>query len=77
MTGNICGTLFNLSSEAADPKVREAVEKKIRKYDGDAAVDVKIKYDSNPIQWIFQWVTVGIWASGTVIVTGTVMKAVK
>jgi len=70
------GTLFNLSSGAADPKVREAIEKNIKKLGGDAAIDVKIKYGSNPVQWIFSWITVNIWVPGTVTVTGTVVKAV-
>ena len=70
-------TLFNLSSGAADPQVRDAVEKNIRKYGGDAAIDVKIKYGSNPVQWLLTWVTFGIWVPGTTTVTGTVVKAVN
>ena len=70
------GTLFNLSSDAADPKVRDAIEKNIKKLGGDAAIDVRIKYGSNPLQWILTAVTVGIWVPGTVTVTGTVVKAV-
>jgi len=54
------GTLFNLSSEATDPQVRKAVEKNIKKYGGDAAIDIKIKYGSNPIQWILTAITGGI-----------------
>ncbi|MDR0551088.1 MAG: hypothetical protein LBG72_03615 [Spirochaetaceae bacterium] len=75
--GSSGGTLFNLSSDATDPQVREAVEKNIKKYDGDAAIDVKIKYGSNPIQWILSFITAGIWVPGTVTVTGTIVKAVN
>jgi hypothetical protein len=71
------GTLFNLSSGATDPQVREAVEKNIKKYGGDAAIDIKIKYGSNPIQWILQRITTGIWVPGTVTVTGTIVKAIN
>jgi len=71
------GTLFNLSSNATDPKVRDAIEKNIKKYGGDAAIDVKIKYGSNPLHWILTWITIGIWVPGTVTVTGTVVKAVN
>jgi hypothetical protein len=74
-TGN-GGTLFNLSSDVTDPQVRDAVEKNIRKLGGDAAIDVKIQYGSNPVQWILSTITVGIWMPGTVTVTGTVVKAV-
>ena len=71
------GTLFNLSSGAADPRVRDAIEKNIKKLGGDAAIDVQIKYGSNPVQWILSWITINIWVPGTVTVTGTVVKAVN
>ncbi|MDR1904657.1 MAG: hypothetical protein LBQ88_20520 [Treponema sp.] len=70
------GTLFNLSSEATDPQVREAVEKNVKRLGGDGAIDVKIKYGSNPLQWILTSFTAGIWVPGTVTVSGTVVKAV-
>ncbi|MDR2468836.1 MAG: hypothetical protein LBD22_07750 [Spirochaetaceae bacterium] len=71
------GTLFNLSSEATDPRVRDAIEKNIKKLGGDAAIDIKIRYGSNPIQWIFTAFTFGLWLPGTVTVNGTVVKAVR
>jgi hypothetical protein len=74
--GNNGGTFFNLSSEATDPEVREAIEKNVRRLGGDGAIDIKIKYGSNPIQWILTSFTLGIWVPGTVTVTGTVVKAV-
>jgi hypothetical protein len=75
--GSNGGTLFNLSSDATDPQVREAIEKNIKKLGGDGVIDVKIKYGSNPIQWILTGITVGIWMPGTVTVTGTVVKIVN
>jgi len=71
------GTLFNLSSEATDPQVRKAVEENVKKLGGDGAIDIKIKYGSNPLHWIFITITGGIWVPGTVTVTGTVVKAVN
>jgi hypothetical protein len=71
------GTLFNLSSDAADPKVREAVGKHVQRLGGDGVVDVEIKYGSNPLQWIITALTGAIWMPGTVTVTGTVVKAVR
>ena len=70
------GTLFNLSSDATDPKVRGAIEKNIRKLGGDAAIDVRIRYHSNILHWILSTITAGIWLPGTVTVSGTVVKAV-
>ena len=75
--GSNGGTLFNLSSTATEPEVRDAIEKNIKKYGGDAVIDVKIKYGSNPIQWILTAITGGIWMPGTVTVSGTVVKAVN
>ena len=69
-------TLFNLSSNATDPQVREAIEKNIKKFGGDGVIDVRVRYGSNPLQWIFAAITLGIWMPGTVTVTGTVVKAV-
>ena len=74
--GGSGGTLFNLSSNATEPEVRQAIEKNIRKYGGDGVIDVRIKYGINPIQWLLKAVTVGIWMPGTVTVSGTVVKAV-
>ena len=71
------GTLFNLSSDATEPKIRQVIEKNINHYGGDAAVDVHIKYGSNPIQWLLTAVTAGFWMPGTVTVSGTVVKAVN
>ena len=75
--GSNGGTLFNLSSTATEPEVRQAIEKNIRKYGGDGVIDVKIKYGSNPIQWLLTALTGGIWMPGTVTVSGTVVKAVN
>jgi hypothetical protein len=74
--GGYGGTLFNLSSDATEPRVRAAIEKNIKKYEGDAVIDVRIKYGSNPVQWILTAITAATWVPGTVTVSGTVVKAV-
>lgn len=71
------GTLFNLTSEATDPKVRELIETNIRKYNGDGAIDVEIRYGSTGFQWFVTAITFGWYMPGTVTVSGTVVKAVK
>jgi hypothetical protein len=70
------GTLFDLASEAIEPQLKAAIAATIKKYGGDAAVDVRIKYGSNPVQWILTAITGAIWVPGTVTVSGTVVKAV-
>jgi len=71
------GTLFNISSTATDPDVKRCVEKHIKRLEGDAAIDVRIRYGNNPVQWILTAMTFGIWMPGTVTVSGTVVKAVN
>jgi hypothetical protein len=71
------GTLFNLTSNATDPKVRDAIAKHIKKLGGDGAIDVRIKYGSNPLQWFLTAITIKLWVPGTVTVSGTVVKAVN
>jgi hypothetical protein len=71
------GTLFNLSSNATDPKVRALIETNIRKFGGDGAIDVEIRYGLNALQYIISAITFGTWMPGTVTVTGTVVKSVK
>ncbi|MDR2536315.1 MAG: hypothetical protein LBD29_09835 [Treponema sp.] len=70
------GTLFNLSSTSMDPKIREIIERNIKNYSGDGAVNVQIKYGSHIGHWLLQSITAGIWMPGTVTVSGTVVKAV-
>jgi len=43
--------LFNLSSNATTGPIRDAIEKQIQKHGGTAAINISIKYGSNPLQW--------------------------
>jgi len=66
--------LFNLSSDATNGPIRDAIEKEIQKKGGTAAINISIKYGSNPIQWWLNGLTGNIWAPSTVTISGTVIK---
>jgi hypothetical protein len=67
-------TLFNISANMTDRPVRRAVEQEIRERGGTAAINIKVKWGSNPVQWILNYLTFNIWAPGTITVSGTVVK---
>jgi hypothetical protein len=67
-------TLFNLSSSITDEAVASAVQREILKKGGTAAINIEIKYGSNPIQWILNAITFNIWAPATATISGTVIK---
>jgi hypothetical protein len=67
-------TLFNLSSQATDPAVRNTIEKNIRKLQGDAAINVRIRYGNGPLTYILNVITGTLWAPSTITVSGTVVK---
>jgi hypothetical protein len=66
--------LFNISSNATSGPIRDAIEKEIRKKEGTAAINISVKYGSNPLQWFLNGLTFNIWAPSTVTISGTVIK---
>lgn len=66
--------LFNISSGVTSGPIKNAIDKEIQKKGGTAAVNITIKYGSNPIQWILNNITFNIWAPATVTITRTVIK---
>jgi hypothetical protein len=66
--------LFNLSSNATSGPIRDAIDREIRKKEGTAAINISVKYGSNPIQWFLNGLTFNIWAPSTVTISGTVIK---
>jgi hypothetical protein len=66
--------LFNLSANATSGPVRDAIDAEIRKKGGTAAINISVKYGSNPLQWFLNYLTFNIWAPSTVVITGTVIR---
>jgi len=73
--GNSGGSnLFNLSSGTTEGDLRKSIEQEVQAKGGSGAINVEVKYGSNPLHWILNWITLGIWAPGTLTVTGTVVN---
>jgi hypothetical protein len=66
--------VFNLSANATSGPIRDAIDAEIRKKGGTAAINVSIKYGSNPFQWFLNYLTLNIWAPSTATITGTVIR---
>jgi hypothetical protein len=65
---------LNLSSNATSGPIRDAIDKEIQKKGGTAAINVSVKYGSNPFQWFANYITLNIWAPSTVTISGTVIR---
>jgi hypothetical protein len=66
--------IFNLSSNATSGPIRDAIDDEVRKKGGTAAINISVKYGSNPFQWFLNGLTFNIWAPSTVVITGTVIR---
>jgi hypothetical protein len=66
--------ILNLSSNATNGPIRDAIDKEIQKKGGTAAINISIKYGSNPIQWFLNYLTFNLWAPATVTIKGTIIK---
>jgi hypothetical protein len=69
-------TLFNLSSTATDYAIRTAIEKQIKRKNGTAAINVRIRYGSNPITYFLNWLTFTVWAPSSITITGTIIREI-
>ena len=73
--GNAGGlNLFNLTSDATDPKITDAIKAEIAKLGGTKAINVKIEYQATFINVLLNMITGSIYAPATAHVTGTVVR---
>jgi hypothetical protein len=66
--------LFNLTSDATDPKIIDAIKAEVTKLGGNKAINVKIEYKATFVQMFLNMITFSIYAPATAHVTGTVIK---
>jgi ABC-type glycerol-3-phosphate transport system substrate-binding protein len=66
--------LFNLTADATEGPLKEAIQKAIRDKNGDAAVNVTIEHQASFVDILLNGITSGIYAPGMVIVSGTIVK---
>jgi hypothetical protein len=66
--------LFNITADATEGPVKDAIQKEIKDRNGDAAINVTIEHQASFVDILLNVVTSSIYAPGMVIVTGTIVK---
>ncbi|HTP58862.1 MAG TPA: hypothetical protein VMM82_08090 [Spirochaetia bacterium] len=67
-------TLFNITADATDAPIYDAIQREIHKYSADAAVNITIEYQASFVDILLNGLTAGIYAPGEAHVTGTIVK---
>jgi len=66
--------LGNVTSDAMDTEIYDAIQREIQKYTGDAAVNVVVEYKAEFIDMIIGGLTGNILAPATAHISGTIVK---
>ncbi len=69
--------LLNITADAMDAPIYDAIQREIHKYSGDAAVNVTIEYNASFVDILLNGITGGIYAPAEAHITGTVVKYSK
>jgi len=69
--------LVNVTADAMDKKIYDAIQREIQKYTGDAAVNVTIVYKATFVDILLNGITFGIYAPAHAQITGTIVKYTK
>jgi len=72
MSGGI--NLFNLTSDAGDADITNAIRREIANMGGTRAINVRIEQRASFLNLLLNGITGSIWAPQTVLVTGTVVR---
>lgn len=73
--GNSGGTtLFNVSADAMDPEIVQAIRNEVAYQGGTSAVNVKIVYKASFVNILLNAITFSIYAPATAYITGTILK---
>jgi hypothetical protein len=73
--GSSAGTnMFNVSSDATDPVIVQAIRNEIQNQGGTAAVNVKIVYKATFVNMLLNGITSTIYAPATAYISGTIIK---
>jgi hypothetical protein len=66
--------LANMTADAMDTKIYDAIQREISKFTGDAAVNVTVEYEVTLINAIVNGLTGAILAPATAQVSGVIVK---
>ena len=74
--GNSAGTnLFNLSSDVTKDKIADLIFMEVQKKGGNGAVNVNVEYKATFFNLLLNYITSGIYAPSTIIISGDIIKA--
>ena len=66
--------LFNISADATDPAIYDAIDQEIRRYGGSGVIELQIKHKASFGDLLITWITFDIYAPSIVEISGTVVK---
>jgi len=66
--------LLNITADAMNNPIYDAIQREIQKYSGDAAVNISIEYKAGFIDILLNGLTGGIYAPATAEIKGTIVK---
>jgi len=66
--------LLNVTADAMDNPIYDAVRREINKYSGDAAVNVTVHYEATFVDMLLNGFTFGLYAPAHAHIEGTVVK---
>ena len=66
--------LFNITADATEGPVKDAIQNAIKEKNGDAAVNVTIEHQASVVDILLNVITSSIYAPGNVIISGTIVK---
>ncbi len=66
--------ILNVTSDAMNTKIYDAIQREIQKFTGDAAVNVSIEYQAGLIDLLLNGFTWGVYAPATARVKGSIVK---
>jgi hypothetical protein len=69
--------LFNVTADAMDTVIYDAIQREIQKYTGDAAVNVTVTYQASFVDILLNVITFNIYAPAHAHITGTIVKYSK
>jgi hypothetical protein len=69
--------LFNVTADAMDTEIYDAIQREIQKFTGDAAVNVTVTYRATFVDILLNAITLNIYAPAHAQITGTIVKYSK
>ena len=66
--------IANITSDAMDTKIYDAIQREISKFTGDAAVNVTVEYQITLVNAVINGLTGSVLAPATAVVSGVIVK---